>query len=540
MKKLLIHYILLMFIGNPIFAQRFEAEDATLTNGAYSVASSSASGGYYVVQKDGNLEFSVTLEEENFFNIYIRAAAPHGDKINTFIIDDARVDFSLSQNNSYISLKVVSNLKLDAGEHIVKIEKSWGWINIDYIEFEIADQAERFNVGETLVTPDPADNAARLYQFLLDHYGQNIVSGAMTLHSMDEINWLKSKTGKEPALIGLDFMHCGRGYSWYDDEEPINDARNYYNRNGIPAFCWHWKDPLRQTEEFYTNDTDFDVSKVMDENSPEYQAIIDDIDYISGLLKKLQDDGVPVLWRPLHEAAGRWFWWGAKGPEPCKTLYRLMYDRMVNHHGLKNLIWVWTSQPNDYEWYPGHEYVDIVGRDIYEGGDHSSQILELNQLNDMFDGKKIVALTECGSIPDPDNLISDEAAWSYFMPWWGDFVRDSKYNSVDFWNKLFDHEYVITLDEMPDLKSYETTSAEAEILLPANNSFRVYPTIVTSELHIESDEPVNKVTVYNSSGQLLKKYQFSSAKTVLSFSAFSKGIYLIKVNNYQTVKIFKQ
>ena len=278
----------------------------------------------------------------------------------------------------------------------------------------------------------------------------------MTLNSMDEINWLKSKTGKEPALIGLDFMHCGRGYTWYNDLTPVNDARNYYNRNGIPAFCWHWRDPLRKTEAFYTADTNFDISKINDENSPEYKAMIQDIDYISGLLKKLQDDGVPVLWRPLHEASGGWFWWGAKGPEPCKKLYRLMYDRMVNHNGLKNLIWVWTSQQNDTDWYPGDDVVDIVGRDIYKDGDHSSQILEFNQLNDDVNGKKMITLSESGSFPDADNLVKDGAAWSYFMPWYGDFVRDAKYNSLDLWKKMFAHDYVITLDEMPDLKSYTT------------------------------------------------------------------------------------
>jgi mannan endo-1,4-beta-mannosidase len=528
-----------MFICNPIFAQKFEAEDATLTGGAELVAGNSASGGYYVAQKEGNLEFAVTTEEENFFNIYIRTAAPHGDKINTFIIDDASVDFSLSQNSSFISLKIVSNLKLDAGEHTVRIEKSWGWINIDYIEFEVADQSERFNVGENLVTPEPTENAARLYQFLLDHYGKKIISGAMTLNSMDEINWLKSKTGKEPALIGLDFMRCGRNYNWYNDEEPINDARNYYKSNGIPAFCWHWRDPSRNTEAFYTKDTDFDVSKITDESSPEYEAIIDDIDFISGLLKKLQDDDVPVLWRPLHEAAGEWFWWGAKGPEPCKTLFRLMYDRMVNHHGLKNLIWVWTSQPNDFEWYPGHEYVDIVGRDIYEDGDHSSQILEFNQLNDMFDGKKIVALTECGSIPDPENLIADEAAWSYFMPWWGDFVRDSYYNSVDFWNELLGHEYVLTLDEMPDLKTYVTSIARTNIQ-NHENKLKIFPTAVTNELYIQSSGWISNVTVFSLTGSRIQNLKLNSKNAVISLSNYSPGIYLIQIDNFKPVKIIKK
>src|SRR5690606_22956109 len=127
----------------------------------------------------------------------------------------------------------------------------------------------------------------------------------------------------------------------------IKDAKTWYGRNGIPALMWHWRDPSRETEEFYTEGTCFNISKISDESSAEYLAMIDDIDYIAGLLKKLQDDGVPVIWRPLHEAAGGWFWWGAKGPEPLKQLWRLMFDRMGNHHGLNNLILGWASDPGD-------------------------------------------------------------------------------------------------------------------------------------------------------------------------------------------------
>ncbi|MBW6537370.1 MAG: hypothetical protein K0B11_20345 [Mariniphaga sp.] len=448
--------VLLTIINHSLSAQIFEAENAILTGGAEKIADENASGSYYVAQKDGHLSWELELQEEAFYNIYIHASAPSGGKTNTFSVNNARIDFRLNQTSEFITQKVVSSLKLAAGNHSVKIVKSWGWINIDYIEFVIVDPSDRFNINKSLVTPDPTENTARLYQFLYDNYGKKIISGAMTLNSMDEINWLKANTGKEPALIGLDFMHCGRGYTWYNNEEPINDAKKYYNRNGIPAFCWHWRDPSRATEAFYTDGTDFDVSKISDENSPEYEAMLKDIDYISGLLKKLQNDDVPVLWRPLHEASGGWFWWGAKGPEPCKTLYRLMYDRMVNHHGLKNLIWVWTSQQDDYDWYPGDDVVDMIGRDIYKDGDHSSQILEFNKLNDDYGDKKMITLSECGSFPDADNLVADGAAWSYFMPWYGDFVRDSKYNSLDLWKKMFAHDYVLTLDEMPDLKSYTT------------------------------------------------------------------------------------
>ncbi|MGC9355368.1 MAG: glycosyl hydrolase [Mariniphaga sp.] len=530
--------ITVLFSVNQLFAQRFEAEDATLAGGAKKISSTAASGGYYVAQEEGNLTFNITIEKEAFYNIYIRAAAPHGDKINTFSIDGQQIDFSISKSSQFISLKVVSTYKLAAGDYVAKITKSWGWINIDYIEFEQVEASERFNINETLVTPEPDENAVRLYQFLYDHYGKKIVSGVMTHKSMDEVNWLKANTGKEPALVGLDFLHCGRGYNWYNDEEPINDARNYYNRNGIPAFTWHWRDPSRETEAFYTSETDFDVSKIADENSPEYEAMLQDIDYISELLKKLQNNDVPVLWRPLHEASGQWFWWGAKGPEPCKKLYRLMYDRMVNHHGLKNLIWVWTSQQDDSGWYPGDDVVDMIGRDIYKDGDHSSQILEFNKLNDDYGKTKMITLSECGSFPDPDNLAEDEAAWSYFMPWNGKFVRESQYNSLDLWKKTLAHDYVLTLDEMPNLKTYTTTSKIIKISQP-EKTLKVFPTAVSEELNIHSQEKTLKIAIYSVSGHLLKKYRFDASDAVISLGEFQTGVYFIKINSFKTVRIVK-
>lgn len=311
----------------------------------------------------------------------------------------------------------------------------------------------RFNINASLVTPNPSAEANKLYQFLRENYGKKILSGVMTLNSFDETNWLKVNTGKEPAIIGLDFMHCNRGYTWYDDKTPIKDAEAYWLRNGIPVMVWHWRDPSRATEEFYTDKTTFDISKINDPGSAEYKAMLNDIDYVSGLLKELQKDNVPIIWRPLHEAAGTWFWWGAKGARPCKKLYQLMYDRMVNYHKLNNLIWVWTREPNDDAWYPGDEYVDIVGRDIYKQGDHTSQLTEFNALTGLYGNKKMVAISECGSMPDVENLTKDGAAWSWFMPWYGDFVKSSAHNSLDLWKKMFASNDVITLDEMPSLKN---------------------------------------------------------------------------------------
>jgi mannan endo-1,4-beta-mannosidase len=400
-----------------------------------------------------------------------------------------------------------------------------------------------FPVSAELVTPEPSEGASRLYQFLYDNYGSKVISGVMTLDSFDETNWLKMNTGKEPALIGLDFMHSGRNYSWYNDRQPVEDARTYYNKNGIPALCWHWRDPSRQTEEFYTSKTAFNISKIFEPASAEYQAMIADIDYISGLLKELQQENIPVVWRPLHEAAGGWFWWGAKGAAPCKELYRVMFDRMVNFHGLNNLIWVWTREPNDDAWYPGDEYVDIVSRDIYKDGDHGSQIADWFSTNVLYQGRKMIALSECGSCPDADNLISDKAAWSWYMPWYGQYVRDSKYNSLAFWKKMFAHDYVITLDEMPDLRTYESVEHPVVVSVQADNvteKVRVYPTIVNDSVHIKSKTILGEVLILNSVGQIVSSQYIPKVDGVVVFPVVTSGLYFLKIQGLPAITIFRK
>lgn len=557
------HYLLLAFVLSitQAHSQKMEAENATLTNGAAKITCTTCSGGAAVEQKEGDLSFSVNVSETGFYDIYINAASPGGEKTNMVRIGENTSDFMLEKDSQYKTLKIVSAFKLSAGSHKIEIVKSWGWINIDFIELQRIDAADRFSLNQTLVSPSPLPEAAALYGFLLDHYGKRIISGVMTLNSFDESNWLKEKTGKEPALLGIDFMHSGRNYNWYDDEEPIKDAKTWYERNGIPALMWHWRDPSQTTEEFYIknegkpNGTTFDLAKISDKNSAEYQAMVDDIDYIASLLKKLQDDKVPVIWRPLHEAAGGWFWWGAKGPEPLKQLWRLMFDRMVNYHGLNNLIWVWTSEPGDADWYPGDEYVDIVGRDIYKQGDHGSQIMEFNALNDQFGGKKMIALSEVGSFPDVETLVKDHADWSWYMPWYGEHTRGTKHNPLELWQKMFAHEYVITLDEMPDLKTYarqeiEEVERPEEPEVPGPTglwnsrdedvSFVAHPTLIENKLTIERDKGVDVVEVWSANGKFIKQQVGKGATTIVSFAALPAGLYLVRVNNIETVRVWKK
>lgn len=199
---------------------------------------------------------------------------------------------------------------------------------------------------------------------------------------------------------------------------------------------------------FYTEATGFDVAAAMDDpESTDYGLLVRDIDAIAELLLELQEKDIPILWRPLHEAEGGWFWWGAKGPEACVALYRLMYDRMTNHHGLNNLLWVWNSV--DPSWYPGNDVVDIVSADIYgDEGDHSAQKETFTSLQSLTDDTKLVALGEVGNIPDVEKTRAEGAEWAYWVVWNGEFIKEEAHNSLEFKKETFGSEYILNRDEI--------------------------------------------------------------------------------------------
>lgn len=143
-----------------------------------------------------------------------------------------------------------------------------------------------------------------------------------------------------------------------------------HRSGGIVTICWHWFAPTQATgpKSFYTDQTTFDPAPALDLAHAHHALLLRDIDAVAAQLLRLQQAGVPVLWRPLHEAEGGWFWWGRRGGDVYRRLWRLVYERLTLHHGLRNLLWVYTSEGNgdaSHAWYPGDAMVDIIATDVY-------------------------------------------------------------------------------------------------------------------------------------------------------------------------------
>lgn len=305
------------------------------------------------------------------------------------------------------------------------------------------------------VNPNASTEVVELMSMLGDLSGNRILTGQMDLTWDDSVNMelrVAKFTGQKPAIMGFDFMNYKGTADSGSGLQQTEEALKYAESGGLVSFCWHWR--VGPNSKFYTKETDFKISK--DVESDEYKSILADIDQVAMELIKLQDRGVPVLWRPLHEASGGWFWWGATGSEDYLYLWDLMYDRMTNYHSLNNLIWVWNGQ--DQFWYPGDDKVDIIGVDLYKGrGNHDSQKGEYVKAQNYVDGDslKLIALTENGSIPNPENLLNEHVPWAWFMTWNdnnsnspNDFFSGDRYTSHKNKRDFFNHPYVMNLDDI--------------------------------------------------------------------------------------------
>ncbi|RIX59609.1 hypothetical protein D3P08_05595 [Paenibacillus nanensis] len=441
----------------PASGNKLEAEDGIMTGGvSIGTSGTGYSGeGYAAFQQTGSLVLTYNAPAEGMYDVVIGYSSPNGEKKTSMVINGQNTEITFAETTAFSEVSAGKAL-LREGSNTIEFLPNWGWYNIDYVKLTAAAATDGHDVTGSLNNPEATPEAKALMSYLASQYGRKIISGQQTL---EDVEWIKQQTGKYPAIFSTDLMD-------YSPSRVENGATStevekmiaWYNRGGIVALCWHWNAPKgiggnepgkEWWRGFYTEYTTFDVEYALQHpDSEDYQLLIRDIDAIAVQLKRLQDAGVPVLWRPLHEAEGGWFWWGAKGPEPTKQLWNLMYDRLTNYHNLNNLIWVWNSEKAD--WYPGDDVVDIASVDIYNpAGDYNPSIARYEGLVSLVNDKKVVGLAENGPIPDPDMLQTYGADWSFFSTWTGSFIKDGNTNTAEHLHKVYHHDYVITLDELP-------------------------------------------------------------------------------------------
>ncbi len=473
---------------------RFEFEDGTQTGIARVMSEQSGySGTGYVFLEDNadTVSVTVTAPEKGMYELKIGYAAIYGDKVQGLEVNgENQGNVSFPEGTGFEEMKF-GTVMLNEGENTVTILGNWGWTLFDYVSIAPAE-VEELNQCNILSDPKATAEAQGLMNYMADVYGKNIISGQQETYGGGhngnyewEFDYLQDLTGELPAVRGFDFMNYNSLYGW--DDGTTERVISWVNdKGGIATASWHINVPKDMSSynvgdkvdwgnATYGVQTDFSPTKILtDKTSKEYLYFMDAVDLLATELKQLQDAGVPLLFRPFHEAeggggeSGSWFWWGKDGSTTYKALWQLLYKTLTEEYGLHNLVWEFNSYTyaKSYNWYPGNDYVDIVGYDKYNASannpNESAISSTFNSLVDMYNKYgKMIALTECDTIPSVDNMTGENAYWLYFCPWYEGDDASGKFltlmNNEETLKAIYQSETVITLDELPNYKTYEYT-----------------------------------------------------------------------------------
>ena len=459
------------------FSVSIEAEDAILAGNVKvesEVEGYTGSGYINGIEGAGDtVTFQFEVPGDGNYDLNFVTCGFYGYKENIVSLDGVNIGNTVVEEGKTFVDCVMTGIYMEAGEHEIEVSSSWGWVLIDRLVVSAKEEitVEKGELTAELIDPYATERTKKLMQFLVDINGEYIVSGqyADAGLSSAEFDVIEEATGRLPAILGLDLIECSPSRAAHGSTSQVyTRAKAFDEAGGIITLSWHWNAPeeyLYNTDEqpwwkgFYTEGTNIDLAKIMNgEDEAGYQALMDDIDVIAFQLNRLQELDIPILWRPLHEASGGWFWWGAAGADAYKELWKVLYEKLTYEHGIHNLIWVWNGQ--DKDWYPGDEYVDIIGEDIYPGYRvYSSQASKYSEAAAYTTANKMIALSENGCLFDPDLAFRDASVWSWFCSWSGEFVikngtLSEEYTEADMFDKVYNHSRVITLDELPDLKTY--------------------------------------------------------------------------------------
>lgn len=453
----------------------YEAENGVLT-GDVMVSSDleGYSGEGYVdhFENEGDsLSLTIHIEENGFYDLNFISASNGADYKENYLAIDGEIVGTISVNNNTFTDSIYERMYLTKGDHTVTVSKYWGWISVDSLKVKQSDELdpEMYNVNSTLCNSEASENTKKLYAYMCDIYGDKILSGQYSDNMYGPENVaIQRVTGHFPAVLGLDYTDYTPSMVLNGATcEATENAIDYWNQGGIVTITWKWNVPIKyQTGDwdkaYYEDQTNIDLEKILAGNDEEgYKLLIEDIDAIAEQLKILQEADVPVLWRPLPEASAGWYWWGAQSSEQYIELYKLLYDRLTNYHGLNNLIWIWNGQ--DSAWYPGDECVDIISWDIYSGehiyNSNASVFLEAAECST---GNKMIVLTENGCVFDSELAFRDGATWGFFCTWSGEYVikegtvneYNSRYTEESVLKRVYGDNRVVTREDLPDIKTY--------------------------------------------------------------------------------------
>ncbi len=234
------------------------------------------------------------------------------------------------------------------------------------------------------------------------YFGGYTNIGDQNSFSLAQVNELYAQTGQYPTLLGCDYA---RGWdSASDPTTLINSSCNssltdWWTAGGLVTIDVHLPSPANPGG----GGLNSPMGNFADLLTPSTTAGTRwraQLDKIAQGLQQLENAGVPVLFRPLHEMNGNWFWWGDRDPATFRQVWQQMYTYLTVTKQLDNLLWVFSpdaGRGNRTAFYPGAAYVDIVGADAYSPWSGPGSANADSAYNELRALGKPFAFTEVGT-----------------------------------------------------------------------------------------------------------------------------------------------
>lgn len=459
----------------------YEAESCTLSGKLFAASDRTGfSGDGYVTgfgdKGENVLAFDIEAPSNQHYDLAFCIASDAAAECTVLLNDNEISRFSTTSDGVFTRITLYG-VFLVKGASTVELRPENGSIDLDYLKVSNNTSLSRieYNADGELSNKDAGESAKELMSFLTENYGKYIITGQYASDETNkELDLICRTTGKFPVIRFSALENSGDSFD--NGFKDIDAAADWYRQGGIVGLMWYWEAPGKKSS-VYAEDTDFrlsdavtdiDIAELSQEDirglygegkiSEECYGLILDIDNMAGQLMSLKNKGIPVLWRPLHEASGDWFWWGASGTADYKWLWQLMYTRMTGYFGLDNLIWVWNGQSAST--LVDSDTFDIAAVDIYMGEDkeYGSRYEQFAALQRIVGSNKLIALSECSSVPDIDAAFRDNAVWSFFGLWYGEYLEDEdgnysdKYTLKDSFIRAYNSDGALTLDEYTKIR----------------------------------------------------------------------------------------
>ncbi len=458
---------------------KLNAEGGVFEGSIYS--DENADGMKYIIVENGqSFTHIADLPTPQYYRVAIAARSVSGASLKLTIGGIAVGNFYIPAGGEEFSMYAVDNIYIDSGPRLVSVQAQNGSVSLDYLRIESSEAVPRsaYDISSVLCTDNAGLPAVGVMKYLTDIYGEKTITAQnVTPGTNAEIETLALETGRKPA------MRCGEiALSLLSGEENAERAekelalgREWWENGGLVSYAWHWYSPdgSRAVKRVLT---DFDLAKALDgvdvellaqsdereletllENdlaTEDSIALLKDIDLISQKLKELLDKDMAVIWQPLPDSGMDDYWWNSDG-ESYKKLWRLIFLRMTDMHDLNGLIWVWNG--SSAEFYPGDDYVDIIGQSFTEvtAQPYSGRFSALSAEN-----SKALAVTSCIKLPKPDYMKRDNAMWLWCAIGSGDYIINTdgtlseQYNDWQSLHDAYNSTVCVTLDELPEFSGY--------------------------------------------------------------------------------------